>query len=190
MDTKSISDLLVTRGGYSVARQPLRVQDIEFQGDFDAVLVGPDGERGLVLVVDASAASLKTVQRRLKAVCLALTRTGSMRPVTIVVNAAQDLNSSIIAELDRLCRLVVIPPNCDLGDYLRPLLRLELPEGLESRSPEVVLREELGTRTHDPFVDALIRAARKSPLDVESTVRENIDRAAELGSPGRGGNEP
>jgi len=188
MDTKSISDLLELRGGYKLASQPLRVQDIEFKGDFDAVLVGPNGERGLVLVLDASAVPPKTIQRRLKAVCLALARTGSMRPVTIIVNAGQVLDPSAIAELEALSRLIVIPADGNPEEYLRSLLRLKLPQGLESKSADSVLREELGGAIADRFIDALIKAARKSSLDVEATVREYIDRAARLES--SGGKEP
>src|SRR5258708_35219708 len=109
MNAKSVSDLLESRGGYNPASLPLRVNDIEFKGDFDAVLVGPNGERGLVLVLDASAVAPKTIQRRLKAVCLALARTGSMRPVTIIVNAGQVLDPLAVAELEALSRLIVIP---------------------------------------------------------------------------------
>jgi hypothetical protein len=190
MNAKSVSDLLESRGGYSSASLPLRVNDIEFRGDFDAVLVGPNGERGLVLVLDAASVPAKTIQRRVKAVCLALARTGSMRPVTIVVNAGQALDRHAVAELQALCRLIVIPADGNPEEYLRSLLRLKLkrPQGQESRSAGAVLREELGGRIADAFVEALIEAARRGPSDVEATVREQIDRVAtiDLESGGKG----
>jgi hypothetical protein len=180
MNAKSVSDLLESRGGYRSVSLPLRVSDIEFRGDFDAVLVGPNGEGGLVLVLDAAAVPAKTIQRRLKAVCLALARIGSMRPVTFVVNAGQALDRHAVAELEALCRLIVIPAGGNPEEHLRSLLRLKLPGGQESRSADAVLREELGGRIADASVDALIEAARKGASDVEATVREQIDRAADI----------
>lgn len=185
MNAKSVSDLLESQGGYSLKSQPLRIHDIEFSGDFDAVLVGPDGERGLVLVLDAAAVPPRIIQRRLSAVCLALARTGSMRPVTIILNAGQVLEQHVVSELQALCRLIMIPAAGNPEEHLRSLLRLKLPPpGRESKSADAVLREELGADMADPFVEALIRSARKSSLDVEGAVREHIDRAARLESPG------
>jgi hypothetical protein len=185
MNAKSVSDLLESQGRYRITSLPLRIHDVEFSGDFDAILEGPDGERGLVLVLDAAAIPPKTIQRRLSSVCLALARTGSMRPVTIILNAGQVLDQRTLSELQALCRLILIPTDGRPEEYLRPLLRLKLPPpGRESKSPDVVLREELGTAIDDPFVEVLIRSARKSASDVEVTVREHVDRAARLESPG------
>ncbi len=161
----------------------MRIDGIEFKGDFDAVLEGPDGERGLILVVDASALSLKTVQRRLKAACLALTRTRSMRPTSMVLITEKIPDDPALAELQALCRLIVIPAGADAEDCLRSLLRLKLPQEQVVRSADAVLREELGGDASDPFVSALMKAARKGPSDVERTVREQIDRATKLEAP-------
>jgi hypothetical protein len=180
MNAEQVSLLLESRGGYKLTSQPMRIDGIEFSGDFDAVLQGPNDERGLVLVVDASALSLKTVQRRLKAACVALARTKSMRPTSLVLITEKLPDDLTVAELEALCRLIVIPAGADAEDCLRSLLRLELPQEKVVRSADAVLQEELGGDAGDPFVTALIKAVRKGPSDVERTVREQIDRAAKL----------
>ncbi len=187
MIVERVSHLLESRGGYRLTSQPMRIDGIEFKGDFDAVLEGPDDERGLVLVVDASALPLKTVLRRLKAACLALTRTRSTRPASVVLITEQTPDAPILAELQALCRLIVIPAGAGPEECLRGLLRLKLPQEQTVKSAGTVLEEELGGGATDPFVSALIKAARKGPADVERTVREHIDRAAKLeASEGRG----
>jgi hypothetical protein len=189
MNAESISNLLRSEGRYKLAAQPLRVQDLEFKGDFDAVLEGPNDERGLVLVVDGTALPLSTIQRRLKALSSALTRTRSMRPTTVVLITQQPPDDSSVAELQALSRLIVISAQDNAKDCLRPLLHLKLPQDSKLpqeqvvKSADTILQEELGGQITDPFLSALIKAARKSPSDVERTVREQIDRAAKLEAP-------
>jgi len=190
MNADLISSVLESHGGYRLASQPLRIHDIDFSGDFDAVLQGPDDERGLVLVLDATSLSLWTIQRRLTAVLSALTRTGSMRPVTVVLITTGDLEYSTAADFGALCRVIVIPAESNPHERLRTLLRLrlKLPGEQAVETADAVLREELGDGVTDPFVNALIEAARKGRSEVERIVREQIDRVAE--SPMREGERP
>ena len=182
VNADAVVDLLKSKGGYALTTQPLRILDVDFTGDFDAVLEGPSGERSLVIVLDAGALSPKKIRQRIEAVCVALSRSGSMRPITIILNAGNVTGEQALAGMQSLCRTIVIPQAGNPSQYLRSLLRLELPPiEREGASVDTVLQEELGAEMKDQFVESLLRAARKSALDVEQIVREHIDRAAKAG---------
>jgi hypothetical protein len=193
MDVDSVSKLLQADGRFRRASQPLRVQDLEFQGDFDAVLEGPNAEHGLVLVVDGTNLTHGDIEGRVMALSSALTRTGSMRPTTLILISPRPPEDAWLAELQALSRVIVISGEQDAKESLRSMLRLKLlptqsgfSEDNRLKSAEDVLCEEMGGKVTDPFLADLIEAALKSSSDVERKVRETIDHAAKLESPTRG----
>src|SRR5437899_2941670 len=90
------------RHGYKKISQPLHVADLDF--DFAGALTGPNDQESLTLVVDGHA--LVAAQRRLSAFAIVLDRTGSVRPITVVV-VGDDVNSKALASLEKLARVVV-----------------------------------------------------------------------------------
>ena len=52
MITSSVISILQLKGHYSLAHQPMHVADVDF--NFDAVLVGPHDQCGLVLLLNTS----------------------------------------------------------------------------------------------------------------------------------------
>lgn len=177
--TESIIEMLKSKNNYRQVPQPLSIADVDFQFDFDAVLEGPDDHCGLVLILNSEKAPLYSVQRKIKAFSIVLARTNSMRPITLVL-ITEKINDPAIESLEKLCRVITISPNNnDLRTCLRTILPLRLPELVKTRgSTDVTLREELGYDIEDVLISALLKAAQKNSSEVEHTIIEAIDQAA------------
>ena len=170
--------VLEEQGGYRPVRQPLQVVDVDFKFGFDAVLVGPQNQDGLVIVLSAEDAPSGSLQRKVKAFILLLERTGSTRPVSLVLLTAEQ-STKPVAALEAICRVILVPDDAEPEQALHPLLPLTIPavpENLESA--EDAINFELGSDAASPLVSALLRAARKGPEDVRDIVRSAVDNVA------------
>ena len=182
MFVDDIIQVLETRGGYNRAREPLEISGVEFKGMFDAVLVGPKDQNGLVLVRRTEATFVGEIKRAVKALVTALDRTGSMRPVTLVLATTVSPEDPAIVALHDSCRLIAVPPGGNPEDFLRVLLPLKLPSPeTAKKSADSALRGELNDSKDDPLIDTLVRAARKGSDEVQRRMREEINCVAALG---------
>ena len=115
--------MLVDEGGYREVSGPLRVVDTDFASDFNAVLVGP-GEQGcLIVVVDSELIAFPVIQRRVRSFALVLDRTGSRRPLTVILIAQTPRK---LESLEKMCRVVMVTPTDDVASALRGLLPLRI----------------------------------------------------------------
>jgi hypothetical protein len=173
---------LEKRGGYTRAAEPPLISGVDFKGVFDAVLVGPKDQNGLVLVRGAEIASMGEIRRVVKAFTTALDRTGSTRPITLVLATMVSPDDPSILALQDSCRVITVPAGGKLEGYLRVLLPLKLPSReTGTKTADSALRDELEDSLEDPLIAALIRAARKNSDEVQRRMREEINRVAALG---------
>jgi len=166
----------LTRNGYQKVAQPLHVADLDF--DFAGALTGPNEQESLTLVVEGEGAALIAAQRRLRAFAVVLERTGSTRPITVVV-VGDNPNSRALTALAELARVVVVRSSTPLTDSLHSLLPLRLPEPITaSSSAETALEQELSGRS-DPVIVRLLKAAKENADRVRTAMHVIIKEAIE-----------
>lgn len=172
MTVSDVVAVLVEQGGYVATEEPLHVADLSFE--FDAVLRGPDGENGLVVILDGRAAALGPLRRRLAAFRTVLERTGVQRPITVALLATGG-GSQDFEALRSVCRVVELTPEEDLSKQLRPLLPLKVPKPVEATEPAMeALRIELGRSVKNPLVLDILRASKKGENEVRDAVRAAV----------------
>ena len=164
---------------YEVHTEILRIVDLSFE--FDQVLTGPHGHHALVLLVDQPELAVDVLKRRLSSLVLALSRTGSRRPVTLVL-VAPPLNQRDLDALRQLARLIAIDrvsrPAVSVDHILREFLPLstnDVSAPLVDASGE--LTKVLGAKEGHPHVQKLIQAASKGQEAVELAFRALLDEA-------------
>lgn len=182
MITESIVEILQSKGHYHRVPRPLHIVDVNFE--FDAVMVGPENQRGLILILSAEDVPLDSVRRRVDTFSEALKITRSMRPITLVLirqksDNADNFDNSAIVALEKLGRVILVDPDKPLEASLHSLLSLNPPSTREPvESADDALRAELGNDSEDPVIRKLLKAAQKGRIDVERTLLEEIDRLA------------
>ena len=170
--------------GYQVHTEILRVVELSF--DFDRVLTGPQDHHTLVLLVEQTTTDTDALRRRLSSLALALSRTGSRRPVTLLL-VAPPLDQPALKALRQLARLVAIDRvlrTVASVDHIlrefRPLVTGDVSAPLVDPLGE--LASELGKKADHPYARRLIRAASGGSDAVEQTFRallaEIIDESA------------
>lgn len=167
--------------GYHVHTEGLRIVELSF--DFDKVLTGPHDHHTLVLLVDQPEADTDALRRRLSGLTLALSRTGSRRPVTLVL-VAPPLEQHDLEALRKLARLVAIdrvPRTAATVDLIlsefRPLVTSDV-----SAPPVDALGElagALGKDANHPQVRRLLRAAANGPDAVDQMFRTLLEEVIE-----------
>ncbi len=184
---KSIVSLLESRGHYVSQPPRLVIDDVDFP--CDAALLGPQDQQGhvrehLVVVQDAVRGGLREVYDQVQALTMILARTGSQRPLTLVL-VTPDSTKPALNDFVHLCRMIVVPVDgCDdLSVPLRPLLPLDLPLSDQvTTSPEARLKRQLGKRAADPLIAALLHAAQTSDNAVTQCMRDCLAQAIEQDS--------
>lgn len=156
--------------GYSEQPQPLRIVELSFE--FDAVLAGPFDHQDLVLLVDQEVLDVGALRRRLTRLALALQRTGSQRPVALVLVAPPSPNADL-EPLRPLARVVTVPRVEQSADEVAEALRAFRPIGADhlAASPVSAKRElatTLGAAATTPAARRLLAAAS----DGEQGVRQ------------------
>jgi predicted RNA binding protein with dsRBD fold (UPF0201 family) len=175
---------LVEKGGYKQISGPLRIVDTDFGSDFDAVLVGPGQQGCLVLVVDGEHIPAPVIQRRVRSFSLVLDRSGSRRPLTVVVIARSGL---AFEALERLCRVVVLRPDDDVLAALRGLLPLDIQSHEHTlNAAENALVRQLQGNPRSTLIVSLRKAATEGAANVESEVLGAIAAAIENSNPEKG----
>ena len=167
---------ILQHAGYRIIPPPLKIVDIDFQSDFQAVLIGPRNQQSMVVVLDASRTPIEVAKRRINALATTLDRSGSEIPLTLVL-LMSDSESQKAAELDTICRVVRVLDPTDPENDLRPLLPLALPEPAEPLPSALpVLLRNLGAQNDDRFEASLAETAKRGPSAVTEAVRATIDK--------------
>lgn len=173
----TVINILVQDGGYKRVFGPLRIVDTDFAGDFDAVLVGPGDQSCLVLIIDGDHISPAVAIRRVRSFALVLDRSGSQRPLTVVLIARQ---IEPFERLERLCRVFIITPMDDPHVALRGLLPLRiLKRGPTLNAAEAALAEHLGKDGEGALIALLQHAANKGSSEVTDVILRTIAGAIE-----------
>lgn len=176
MRVDAIANILKEKGNYRRVPPPLHIADVEFAFPFDAFLTGPDDQRGLVLILDQGETTLGLIARKIRALSVALDRTGSNRPISVILISDEN-ETAALAELSEYCRLIVVPTNQDPAPLLRSLLPLTLPAaGVSRKSAEQALRERVEEQ-EGALMDELISGARANSGEVEKIVLKWINKA-------------
>jgi hypothetical protein len=171
MTSELILATLEASGGYRRVPQPLHIADVDF--DFAGALVGPDDQQALTLILDENRNTMAAALRRLRAFAVVLERSGSTRPMNVILLSATPDRASIIA-LEQLARVVVVRPDQPIEESLYSLLPLRLPAPIAcSQSAEETLQEEL-RQTLSPLTQRLLKAGKKSAGAVEEEMRKTL----------------
>ena len=182
MINKLVARLLAN--GYQSRPTPLHVADQQFA--CDAVLEGPGGDAELVLIVSWEESAFPQLQRRLRALTLALDGSSSARPLTVIL-VGPPLSPTQVQDLLRIIRVISIPndaTDASMDTLLAPLLVLDLPRGVEhGRSTDDLLNQQLGSLRDDPLVKPLIEAAAISSEAVEEAFIQLLDSILSESSP-------
>ena len=183
----SIVSLLESKGDY--VRQPshLMIDDVDFP--CDAALLGPKDQAGhvrehLVLVHVTEPQAMREVYDQTQALTMILARTGSQRPLTLVL-VTSNPTDPLLDDFANLCRVIVVPSEGtnDVSVPLRPLLPLDLPTPDKMTStPQARLKRQLGERAADPLIAALLHAAQTSDDTVTKCMRDWLVQAIEQDS--------
>lgn len=174
-----VRDLLAGEG-YRELPQPLVVAGEAFQ--FDAVFVGPKDHGNLVVLVLGSAGPSCAATRRVRTLIWLLERTGSSRPVTVVVVGPRGQDPTV-GGVGEFAHTITIPDDADGKDaarFLKPLTRLNLPNTVTPDSVAGLLSDALGRRASDPRVGSLLAAAQRGPDEVKATLLRLVDQATEM----------
>lgn len=174
--TTRVIEILQNQGEYVLQPRLLQVEEVDFE--FDAILRGPSGSEGLVVLAEQEAASIPLILSRIRALSRLMIRSGSIRPLTLVLIEKGE-QKSIARELSTVCRVVSVKSGSseEVLKQLRSLLRLELPSpAISQGDPLQALRNALGARVSDELISRLISASRRSSEDVHG----ELVRALEL----------
>lgn len=171
MTAELILSTLEHSGDYRRVSQPLHIADVDF--DFAGALVGPGDQQALTLILDESRNPIAAALRRLKAFAVVLERSGSTRPINVILLSSAPDRASITA-LEELARVIVVQPDQEVNDALHSLLPLDLPQPIPpSESAEKTLREEM-QRSASHFTQRLLKAGKKGASAVEEEMREAL----------------
>lgn len=184
---KSIVSLLEKDGHYVPQPSRLLIDDVSFP--CDAALLGPMDQQGqlrehLVVVQAVGPQQTLAVFDQIQALTMILARTGSQRPLTLVLVTTTPTDPAL-TDFANLCRIIVVPVDGtdDVSVPLRELLPLKLPQADQvTTSPETRLKHQLGKRATDPLVSALLHAAKTSDDAVEKCMRDWLVQAIEQDS--------
>ncbi|MFM9962355.1 MAG: hypothetical protein ACKV2Q_14170 [Planctomycetaceae bacterium] len=180
----SIVTLLESDGHYVSQPSRLVIDDVAFP--CDAALLGPKDQHGhvreqLVVVQATATEETRAVYDQMQALTMILARTGSQRPLTLVLITPNPADPAL-DDFANLCRVIVVPSDgrSDMSASLRPLLPLDLPSTDQvASSPEARLKRHLGKRAADPMVAALLHAAQTSDAAVTKVMRDWLTQAIE-----------
>jgi len=173
--SKQVIALLTANDWYEQQPQLVMVDDIDFR--FDAVLKGPLGGEGLVVVATSDRHHIGTVVSRLRALSSVMLRSGSTRPLAAVV-IADELVPAQVEELSTVCRVILVADGKpdSVSRFLRPLLPIEFstPQSSAAR-PIDVLRAALGKKSESPLMKSLLAASEESAEMVQEQMQGEIE---------------
>lgn len=170
--------------GYKVHTETLRIVELSF--DFDQVLTGPRDHHGLVLLVDQRSPGIDALKRRLSSLALALSRTSSQRPVTLIL-IAPPLGQEDLEKLRHLARTVAIDRIARSINSVDHILREFRTLQVHDVSAPLVdaldeLTNVLGKEAKHPHVRRLIRAASNGADAVDQAFRTLLNEVIEESS--------
>jgi hypothetical protein len=175
----AVVDALQADGKYRVRPKPLHIADVDYDFEFDAVLEGPGEEHNLVFVCCPNDAPTVAIERRLRALSIALRRTGSTRPISLVLLLNQP-DDTAVSNLQALCRVIAVLPAAAMDVALAPLMPLPLPLQSQTMVSAVdTLKAELAVELKDSHMAMeLIRAASSDSPAVEKAILAALRKAA------------
>jgi len=181
MNTHDIIEFLETKGKYHKISQPLRVTDLDLEFDFEGVMVGPRDHKEILLISNTLNKSIQSIVRRVTTFSMVLDRLNLPKSFTLLL-ITESPKDRILNKLNELCRVILISsekPLDQLDKVLRILLPLNLPNTEKtSRSVIQLMNQELGKDVKDPWINSIMKVANKSSYDVETTVRDKINKMA------------
>ena len=176
--TVAAVSLLKTLGRYRERPAPLHIAHVDYEFKFDAILEGPNDEKSLVVVCAIDTLLPTPLERRLLSLSHALRRTGSTRPLTLVL-LCTNADRGRYLNLSECCRLIVVADADELETALASLLPLPIPSQAQTlRSAAETLRQALGDTFDHPFTVKLLKAATHKGTAVESALIETLREAA------------
>jgi len=165
--------ILTEKGGFQRQPRLVLVDDVDFE--FDAILCGPRGSEGLVVLMEPDKSQVPMAISHIRAMSQLMLRSGSMRPLTLVL-LLQIQDPVVLRELASVCRVIQVSgsEHSHLIHQLRSLLPLVLPEPEGPQADATrLLRGALGSVSSDSFVSSLLAAGRRG----ESAVEEEVTKA-------------
>lgn len=173
--TDQITSTLVARAGYRRVQLPLRISDIDF--GFDAVLVGPEGGNGLVVVANLRQDLAARITRKLSGLVTLLDRLRSRRSVSLVlvIRSGWVMDTR---DLEKLCHVVVVRPEVPIERSLLTLIPLALPSpDFQSEGAKAVLLKEMqSSNTVGPRMNELVAEADISDSSVLLAIERVLDQ--------------
>jgi hypothetical protein len=184
---KSIVSFLESHGQYVPQPPRLVIDDVDFP--CAAALLGPKDQKGqvrehLVVVQEAVRGGIRAVYDQVQALTMILARTGSQRPLTLVL-VTPDPGDPALNDFVHLCRVIMVRADGtdDVSVPLRQLLPLDLPlPDQVTTSPEARLKRQLGKLAADPLIAALLHAAQTSDNAVTQCMRDWLAQAIDQDS--------
>jgi hypothetical protein len=175
----AVVDELQRAGRYHLRPKLLHIADVDYDFEFDAVLEGPEDEHNLIFVCYLDGSHTVAIERRLRALSIALRRTGSTRPFSLVLLMSKS-DDVTVTRLQSLCRVFPVLTDGSVPVALAPLLPLPMPTQSQTLVSAVEsLRKELGSQVKDGDLAAdLIKAAAGDGPAVEKAVLAAIRKAA------------
>lgn len=175
MTVRAVVTLLTKDGKYRLISDGIHISELEFR--FDAILIGPGDERGLVIVLDIRTEPLAPLRRRLRSFAQVLQRTGANRPLTAVL-VGSTFTADELHATRAVCRVVLVGSDESLQSCLTPLLPLTLPTPVAQTVSTMAL---LRTRLADKIVSrsltgTLLRASERGSVAVRDSIRGRVDR--------------
>ena len=175
MSVREVVTLLIKDGKYRLISDGIHISELEFR--FDAILLGPGDERGLVIVLDIRTEPLAPLRRRLRSFAQVLQRTGSNRPLTAVL-VGSGFTADELHATRAVCRVVLVQSDESVQSCLTPLLPLTLPDPVaQTVSATTLLRTELADKfASRSLAGTLLRASERGSEAVRDSIRDRVDR--------------
>lgn len=178
----AIVNILKEKGGFVSEKPPIYIEDAkDLSFEFDSVLAGPKGGRGLVVIADSSSTDLNVLLRQIRSLSLVLGRINSRRTLTCII-VTEKVGDGLLEKIGEYCRLLVIKPSDDLGSSLLSILPLKLPDPEEIRvSFDELIKNELGNEYSSELYNKLLSIAGSDPETIEEFVVDRMNDMAKKG---------
>lgn len=175
MSVQAVVSLLIEDGKYQIISDAIHISELVFR--FDAMLIGPGDERGLVIVLDIRTEPLAPLRRRLRSFAQVMQRTGPNRPLTAVL-VGSTFTASELHATRSVCRVILVDPQDGIRSSLTPLLPLTLPDPVtHTVSATTLFRTQLAGKIElRPLGSTLLRASERGSDTVRDAVRDRVAR--------------
>lgn len=178
----AIVNILKNMGGFISEKSPIYIEDAkDLSFEFDSVLAGPKGGKGLVVITDSSNTDLNVLLRKIRSLSLVLGRINSRRTLTCII-VTEKVGDELLEKIGDYCRLLVIKPSDDLESSLISILPLRLPNPEEIRvSFDELIKSELGDESSSELYNEILSIAGSDPETIEEFIVDRMNDMAKKG---------